>query len=972
MNGRRHDRAWITALAIVVAVVFLMLASHLAAASSTGAVHRSLPLQPVLSSPAGIEPGDIIGRHCGGIGTIPDDWCGCTWGAVYFQDDLGHPLEGVRVEIHYGGDYVWNITSYGYQEEFPYFAELADRLGAGEGDTLTLVARWGEYQVSLDVVATPNDAGEQRVDMVFPFPRPPTTPTPTATPVPPDPEGWPMVRYDSIGSRFYPHSTVFPMSNEFSEIWSLEGGFHLGAVLAVATGDVNGDGWLEIAVPDGNGLRLFSHEGVELWSRDVPGVEGLYQTGDLRLMMLADVTGDGNLEILVARKATDTEAVTYVYDGNGNLHPSWSGSTGTRAVARDGYLIGGDLLNDGRMFMPIGSNFAANPRGCTMIDVVTGSHLWTYRTGWQYEGSIADMDGDGTREMVNTQWAAVHNGASGCGLGWNTCTNDSYLWVVLLDENGREIFSWQPPGNPSGGELTNRIVDLNADGQKEIAVVEGHWAGWHSGTSRIFLLNRAGNELDRYVGSQDVQWKLAAAADVNLDGYDELVLEGGDGIKLFDRNLDPLAEAGDFQFVSAVNDINGDGQIEIIATSWNNHELAVLGPDLQPLWRDPTFDGPLEAIVSDLTGDGANEIIAYSQTELRIYAHQDEPLMPPTPAPTPAATGQRTLILVNEDRLAGAYTNDPRELAALHQLTSTLQTLAAHSAVSGTVVYLERIPGVAAAYDAWLPDPGTPVTNVTWCNVGANAVTDAIFDLIQDYVEADPVYWNIVLVGDDRIVPFRRVPDASRPDFFEGTYDTVTVSTTVGAAMAENYILTDDFYGDLVQNGIPIPVAYVADHPVGRLVERPSEMLTMVEAFLAHDGMLPAAPALVVGHDLVADAATLERAVLQQDGIATDALIGDSWTATQFHDALLETPHNLSAINTHSRHDAYAAPDGKKPSAWRDHRDVSGFGCRGFLARLSRGAECTARVWGWCSPRLPRGLCRARCGLHRQHGMGNR
>lgn len=901
------------AFVVIGVAVFLLSASRLVAASVPNAALPSPSARATPSPHAGKGPDDVIGRHCGGIGPVPDGWCGCIWGAVYFQDDPDHPLEGVTVEIHYGGDYVSDVTSYGIEEDFPYFAESADRLGAGAGDTLTLVARWGEYQTSLDVVASPDESGEQRVDLVFPFPAPTTTPTPTPTPpTPANPEGWPRVRYDSLGSRFYPYSTTFPISNQFVKVWSQEVRLHLGSVLGVATGDVNGDGWLEIVVPDGNRLRLFSHEGLELWSRDIPGVKGPYQTGELRILMLADVTGDGNPEIFVSRKATDTEAVTYVYDGNGDLLPSWRGSTGTRAVAADGYLIGGDLFDSRRALMPLGSNFAANPRGATMVDMATGSHLWTYRTGWQYEVSIADMENDGIREMVNTQWSAVHNGAYGCGLGWNTCTDDSHLWIVLIDENGREILTWQPPGNPWGGELTARIVDLDADGQKEIAVVEGHWSGArHSGTSRIFLLDRNGDELDRYEGGQDLEWKLAGVADVNSDGYDELVLDGAAGIRLFDRHLDPLAENPDFQFVSALNDINGDGQIEVIVTSWANHELAVLGPDLQPLWRDATFDGPLDAIVSDLTGDGANEIIAYSQSEIRIYAHQEEPFPTPTPAPTPTPTGKRTLILVNEERLEVAYADDPEELAALHQLTSTLQTLAAHSAVSGTIVHLEEFPDVVAAYDAWLPDPRSPVTDTAQSNAGANAVADAVLSVIEDYIESDPTYWNILLVGDDRIIPFRRVPDASPPYFYESTYNPIVVSTTVGAAMAENYILTDDFYGDLVPNGVPVPVAYIPDHPVGRLVERPSEMVALVEAFLAHDGTIPADPALVVGHDLVADAARVERDVLQGDGIATEALIGDGWTTDQFREVLLEMPHHLSAINTHSRHDAYAAPSGR-------------------------------------------------------------
>ena len=163
---------------------------------------------------------------------------------------------------------------------------------------------------------------------------------------------------------------------------------------------------------------------------------------------------------------------------------------------------------------------------------------------------------------------------------------------------------------------------------KEVAVVEKHWAGhWHGGTSRIFLLDRDGNILDSYIGGQNVQWRLAAVGDVNSDGYDELVLQYHPaGIRIFDRNLDPLIQAPDYQDVIALNDINGDGQIEIIASSSVGHELAILGPDLQPLWRDATFNGHPHAILSDLTGNGANEIIVHTATELRIYAHQKEPL----------------------------------------------------------------------------------------------------------------------------------------------------------------------------------------------------------------------------------------------------------------------------------------------------------------------------------------------------------
>jgi hypothetical protein len=65
-----------------------------------------------------------------------------------------------------------------------------------------------------------------------------------------------MIGCDSSGSRFYPYSTTHPISNEFMEVWSLDGEFEQGLVLA--TGDVSGDGWLEVAVADGDRLSICS------------------------------------------------------------------------------------------------------------------------------------------------------------------------------------------------------------------------------------------------------------------------------------------------------------------------------------------------------------------------------------------------------------------------------------------------------------------------------------------------------------------------------------------------------------------------------------------------------------------------------------------------------------------------------------------------------------------------------------------
>jgi len=144
----KHPFTAVTAVLLALALGSLMLLTvPRPAVSSEDTLRPPSQVQPPART---AQPQQVLGRHCGGIGEgFPEDWCGCTWGAVFFQDNLERPLEGVVVEIHFGGDYVQDITAYGYAEDFPYYGESADRLGAHEGDVLTLVARWGDYYYNL-------------------------------------------------------------------------------------------------------------------------------------------------------------------------------------------------------------------------------------------------------------------------------------------------------------------------------------------------------------------------------------------------------------------------------------------------------------------------------------------------------------------------------------------------------------------------------------------------------------------------------------------------------------------------------------------------------------------------------------------------------------------------------------------------------------------------------------------------------
>jgi hypothetical protein len=681
-------------------------------------------------------------------------------------------------------------------------------------------------------------------------------------------------------------------------------------------------------------------------------VDSFYGSGRLDLSSLGDLTNDGVPEILVTRKTSHTVANLYIYDGAGNLLPSLGRAT-AMAVARDGSMFVDAVLpagpdGHGKVLLALTSNYDANPRGTALFDQTSGSQLWYYAAGNSVNGSIADVDGDGKLDIVSATWTAVSNGTTGCGLGWNTCTNDWQTWVVLVDQDGHEKFA---ASFDSGGSISSRIVDLDRDGTKEILVVQAHWTqAWHTGESWIRLLNAEGSILRQLDGSQDLAWGVSAIADLDLDGKDEVILaetynDINPKLRVVDSELNLVAEAPGYNFAEAINDINGDSWPEIIASSYATQRLGVLQLQegtLVELWHTSPFSSPPGAIVSDLTGDGINEIIVTDDDGVHVLGYQPAPPPPTITVTPPPSQPRHTLIVANPGRMANLY-----GASITTQLMDRLADLAAHPRVNGTIVRLDEEPAVAAAYQAW--DQHSPATDPTHTNEYANAVAEAIREVIRARFDQDPDLWYILLVGDDRIIPYRRLDD--RSPFGEHTYRHVAVTTTVGAAMAQDKILTDDFYGDIIPDPAPGHPFYIPDRPVGRLVETPEGIMAAIDAFLAQDSTL-ASSALVTGYDLVTDLAWDEVGLFHADGVATTRLIGSYWDGQDLYTRLLGSGagYELAGVNVHSTHFAYGAPAGGRVTAsdvtgaWADLRGrvVFGPGCQAGLNVPPMGAPYPA------------------------------
>jgi hypothetical protein len=302
-----------------------------------------------------------------------------------------------------------------------------------------------------------------------------------------------------------------------------------------------------------------------------------------------------------------------------------------------------------------------------------------------------------------------------------------------------------------------------------------------------------------------------------------------------------------------------------------------------------------------------------TEYSLRVYPG-DPPTPTPTPTPPPTITptpppppsGVLTIILVNRERVAALH----GETAAT-QLMTRLETLAAHDDVQGEIIRLDLNDATRAAYTNWSADP----VNVD----KANQVAAAIRGVIMTYLQQHDSVKYIVLVGDDRLLPFRRVPDHTPPcaygrECVEQDYARVNDDHPTGAALRANYFLTDDYYADRDPTPFEGRELYIPDLAVGRLIETPAEIVAFIDVFLA-GSEVTLGDVLVTGYDFVQDAASAICGDWQDDlgadGVAC-TLIGCCWTGDEFRDRQLNAtpPFKVQSINGHANHYQEGAPRG--------------------------------------------------------------
>jgi hypothetical protein len=129
----------------------------------------------------------------------------------------------------------------------------------------------------------------------------------------------------------------------------------------------------------------------------------------------------------------------------------------------------------------------------------------------------------------------------------------------------------------------------------------------------------------------------------------------------------------------------------------------------------------------------------------------------------------------------------------------------------------------------------------------------------------------------------------------------VDESNPTRAALDLGYVLSDDFYADRTSLKWRGRELFAPDLAIGRLVETPGEIETMIQAFLDEDP-LSASTAFVSGYDFLVDSAEAISDTLDSGGLTLTTLINDTWDATQLQNNWLNTPKDLASVNAHFDH----------------------------------------------------------------------
>jgi len=315
-------------------------------------------------------------------------------------------------------------------------------------------------------------------------------------------------------------------------------------------GDLDGDGYSDIVLAKGRHWPLVDlvllNDGQGRFNRRRNVSD---QADRSYTAALADLNGDGSLDLVVGNDAPDKKVI-YFNDGKGNF--SFAGTFGDARWPTRNVSVA-DLNGDGRPDIVVANRSEDRP-GANYICMNNGRGLFPSCSAFSTESATTiasgDINGDGFPDLV-----VPHRDGG-----------QSYLYI----NDGHGAFGDRHPFGPANAE-TRAIAlgDVNGDGRVDIIIGDQARGG-----AFVYLNQRDMKFSDAVTiaGNEDTVYCIAVA-DMNGDGHTDIVLGNSEapGAVLINDGTGrrfTRIRFGDGQgtvYGLALGDINGDGSPDIVA-----------------------------------------------------------------------------------------------------------------------------------------------------------------------------------------------------------------------------------------------------------------------------------------------------------------------------------------------------------------------------------------------------------------------
>jgi hypothetical protein len=360
-----------------------------------------------------------------------------------------------------------------------------------------------------------------------------------------------------------------------------------GAPVAVTIGDFNGDGKVDLAVPNWsyNSVVVLLGNGNGTFQTHVD-----YATGNGSFSVAeGDFNGDAKADLAVTN-LFDNSISVLLGNGDGTFQTHVDYAAGNSPTS----MVGGEFNGDAKADLAV-------TNGDNSVIVLLGNGDGTFQTHVDYATgnvpssvAVGDFNGDGKADLAVTN---VDNS------------------VIVLLGNGDGTFQTHVDYATGNVPSSVAVGDFNGDGKADLAVTnEGDYSvsvllGNGDGTFQTLPFYPTGRgPTSLAVGDFNGDGKPDLAIANSLDNSVSVLLGNGNGT--FQTRVD-YATGNDPNSV-AVGDFNGDGKVDLaIANYWDSSVSVLLGNGNGTFQRRldyATGAGAISVAVRDFNGDGKADL----------------------------------------------------------------------------------------------------------------------------------------------------------------------------------------------------------------------------------------------------------------------------------------------------------------------------------------------------------------------------